>query len=154
MGPAAGEAVTESGATVRAPEGFGSVAIDGVPEDARISATLSPEAGTSVFGFVVRGEEDLTKGLQLELRPSRRQVAWLPSEALSLEVSPLATLEEVDGLDKPVQVEIVVKGDIFDASLNGTRTLVHRAPNNGRRLCVFAHNGGVTVSDLVIRPLR
>jgi hypothetical protein len=154
MLPEAGEPTASSGATVRTPEGFGAVAIDGVPQDARITATLSAEAGTSAFGIVMRSEDGLKNGLQLELRPSRRRAAWLPSEARSLEVDPLATLEEVDSLDKPVQLEIVVKGEIFDVSVNRTRTLVYRAPNKGQRMFVFAHNGGVTVSDLVIRPLR
>ncbi|MDQ6706625.1 MAG: hypothetical protein M3Z85_11700, partial [Acidobacteriota bacterium] len=156
MMPATGEPVaSKGGATVRASEGFGAVALESLPENARIAATLTASAGTMAFGLVLRGEEDIKSGLQLRFQPALRRVAWLPVEATSLTVTPLASLEGVNGFDNPIQLEVITKGDLFDVSINGVRTLAHRAPNlAGKRLFIFAHNGELTVSNLVIRRLR
>ena len=93
--------------------------------------------------------------MKLEFVPARKRVAWLPGGAGSLTVSPQSTIESVAGLEGPVRVDILVRGDIFDACLNGNRTVVFRSPGiEGARVFIFAHDREVSASGLEIRPLE
>jgi hypothetical protein len=54
-----------------------------------------------------------------------------------------------------VDLDVIAKDDIFDASINGTRTLVRKeAGLSGNRLFFYVQGGELTISNLAVRPLR
>ena len=61
----------------------------------------------------------------------------------------------MEGLDHPIEVEVIVKGDLLDVCIDGRRTLIARAAPSftGDRLFLFAQNGGATFENLEVQPL-
>jgi beta-fructofuranosidase len=168
MTPAAGDPITwhaqplTEGAivkgqnvTVHAEDGFGAVALDQVPQNMRLSLMLRPSARTTAFGVTLRGKGNYEGGVELRLEPFRHRASWHAAPAKSLAEDPLATLDQVTGLEKPVSLEIVAKESIFDVCINNQRTAIHRAAvSSGDRLFLFVTGGDVTVDKLEIRPLQ
>ena len=151
----AGTVVNEQSVTIHAEEGFGAAALDKVPPNVRLSLVLRPSATTTAFGVTLRGKGNYEGGVELRLEPFRHRVSWRAAETKSLAEDPLATIDQVAGLDKLVSLEIVAKESIFDVCINKQRTAIHRAITpGGDRLFLFAAGGEVTVDKLEIRPLQ
>ncbi|MDQ2773968.1 MAG: hypothetical protein M3Y57_03430, partial [Acidobacteriota bacterium] len=132
--------------------GAGAAYIDNVPQNARITAKI---AGKGNFGIVLRSVGNMEGGVALKLLPALHRAEWLPAASNSLASEPSSSINGVDGLDRSVDLDIVAKGDIFDASINGTRTLVRKeAGLNGNRLFFYVQGGELTISNLTVRPLR
>jgi beta-fructofuranosidase len=135
--------------------GFGYAAIAPVPADARIRVRMRPSPGVLQFGLIVRGKGQADTGMELRLDPGRRLVEWRPADARPFQQNPLAAIEAVDGLGGAVLLDVVMCGDIFDAGINGDRTLIHRAPAKaGDRLFVWAQGGRLTADQIVIDEIR
>ena len=148
-------AVVDGGRTqIMAKEGFGAAAVDQIPSDAHISLLLKASAGTKAFGVALRGKGNYESGVELRFDPARRRAEWRSAQASSLTENALASINGVSGLDQTVTLEIVVKGDIFDVSINGQRTAIHRTEAAGNRLFLFALGGAVSIQDLEVRELR
>ena len=131
--------------------GFGAMALSGVPPDARIRMRLRPAPGTLAYGIVVRGAGACESGMELRLEPERRRAAWQPIDSRSLPENRLAAIEAVEELGSLVSLDVVTRGDILDAHLNGTRTLIHRAPASaGDQVFLWAHGGKVTADEVTI----
>jgi hypothetical protein len=69
-------------------------------------------------------------------------------------------LENVEGLDGPFQLDVIVKYDptskvtLADACINGQRTMItHRYGLKGNSLYLFSTGGEVNFKDIIIRPL-
>ncbi len=123
-----------------------------LPQNFQMKATLNPTPGTAEFGLTLRSGAGMTNGLELMFRQGTHDVQWISTEAGSLGRSE-AILQGMD-CSKPLHLEIVVKDDIFDVSINGVRTLVHRAAGlNGSYGFVFARSGGVTLSGVRVAAL-
>ena len=61
----------------------------------------------------------------------------------------------MEGLDRPIEIEVIVKGDLLDVCIDGRRTLIARAAPSftGERLFLFAQNGGATFENIEVQPL-
>ena len=62
-------------------------------------------------------------------------------------------IENVTGLDRPFTLDVIVKGHIVDACIDGRRTTITPHSAEGDRLSFFAKGGEVTFEDIRIRPL-
>jgi len=152
--PGSGLEVTPDALTLATPEGFSAVAIDGVPANARIALRCNASAATTAFGIGLRSRGKYESVVELRIEPLQKRVSWRSAEQSTIVATPLSTLDQVQGLNGPVTLELISKDDLFDVEINGCRTAIHRAEATGDRLFLFAMGGQVTFDKLEIRPLR
>jgi beta-fructofuranosidase len=148
----AGVSVASDKIVIHSVEGAGAAYIDNVPQNARITAKIT---GKGAFGIVLRSDGSMEGGVVLRLIPALHRAEWLPAGSNSLASEPTSSINGVDGLDRSVDLDVIAKDDIFDASINGTRTLVRKeAGLSGNRLFFYVQGGELTISNLAVRPLR
>jgi beta-fructofuranosidase len=148
--------VTADGAAVqiRSKASFGAAEVCRFKGDGRIRARLRCSKGTGAYGIAVRGSGKYEDGMELRIEPSRKRVEWRPVSARSLEESRLRSIEAVEGLEAGAEIDILVRGDVFDVCINGQRTLIHRQKGmSGESLFLWVHNGEITAQDLSIVQL-
>ena len=121
-----------------------------VPQDFILKATLSASAGANVFGFGFNG--DSKDASWLEFAVNQGKVRWMGAP------SPAGALPSIDGvndLSHPAEVELVARGTIVDVVINGRHTLVHRMPTTvGRNITVFTRSGHLRVTHLGIESIQ
>jgi beta-fructofuranosidase len=129
-------------------------AIDSVPANFRLRVRVRPAAQGS-FGICVRGSGRYERGHQLRFEPERQKVAWRNADADTISEFERSSLYNVENLDQPFDVEILVKDDILDASIAGQHTLISRAKPafTGDRIFFSAQNGGITFENIELEPL-
>jgi beta-fructofuranosidase len=139
---------------VDSPQGFSAAALDGLPRRFLLTARVRPVRPSGAFGIGVRGSGNFRDALMLEFLPTRRRVGWRHAERASWQEEETAALYEVDGLDRPFGVELVVLDDILDLCIDRRRTLINRASlGDGNRLFLYCHECEVEFDQIVVRPL-
>jgi hypothetical protein len=138
-----GVELTDGGIRLDAGDGEAVCALRGLPRDVRIQATMRILQPAYRLGLGLRGTGRYESKYDLALRPSERRVELADQ---SLFPVPLET-----GLHT---VEIIQKGDILDACIDGSQCLVNRLPElKGDSLFLFCEGGAVAFEDLAIAPL-
>lgn len=137
--------------------------LSGVPRDVRITMRVVPQPGAKAFGLCLRGKGDCESGCLLRFQPEQRQAEYgtiVKGERDRNAVGRICggrdyALPNVEGLDRPFTLDIVVKGSIVDTCIDQRRTMIsRRSPEpDGDRLFFFAEGGEVTFEDIVVRPL-
>jgi len=155
MIPAAGEAIhtAQERFAISATEGFSVMTLDNVPANARITLECSGSPRTIAYGVGLRGQGHYERAVELRIEPFYRRVSWRSPDQSTVAATPLSTIEQVDGLNGTVFLDILSKGDLFDVSVNGNRTTIHRAEAIGTKLFLFGMGGEVTFERLTIRPI-
>jgi hypothetical protein len=126
-------------------------ALAGVPRDARVNATLQPHSATAPFTLRLRGTEAPGSGLGLRFDPIQRTAAFLFPEGARTDAAPFTESDAVEGLDRPVNLEIILVGDIVDVCINERRTLATRCQGlTGDRLAFDTCDA----ASIDVRPLR
>jgi hypothetical protein len=116
----------------------------GLPTNFRLSCLVSSTAIPARFGLGLRGEGNYAHKVDLAFLPHRQQVT-LAQESIHC----------VTGLERPFLLDVVVKADIIDACVAGSRCIINRLPGlPGDRLFFFCENGKVEFDQLVIRSLE
>ncbi len=114
--------------------------LDVVPVDTRITLRVSPQPEARCFGLRLRGAGRYESGYDLVFRPAEGTVE-LRDQSISC----------VSGLDKPFDLQIVMKEDIIDVCVDHRRCLINRLPElKGTRLFFFAHNSRVAFEEITI----
>lgn len=131
------------------------VELPNIPGDYRLQMEIVPAAGATVFGIGIRpsgeGRED---GCDLSFRPAEKRVSFSKTTGSSGKAAGGPTIDTVGGLGKPFAVDLVVRHDILDAEIAGSRSLVTRFWNPaGNRLRFFAEGGEVVFRNIRLRPL-
>lgn len=117
--------------------------IAAIPHNVRITMRITPAGRTGSFGLRLRSPGDYEQAYALAIAPAEA-IVRLGNEAIY----------GVDDLDRPLQVEIILKDDIIDVCIDNRRCLINRCPErNGNHLYFFAHNAVVTMDEIEIRPL-
>ncbi|WP_165223564.1 LamG-like jellyroll fold domain-containing protein [Aquisphaera insulae] len=127
----------------------------GIPNDVRVTMTLSPQGATR-YGVRIRASDGKADGTELSLTPAAGRVGYSASthSASSGPQPGGPSLEAVAGLDRPIRLDLVCRHDIVDVEVDGRHTLVNRYWNPaGDALGVWAEGGSLVVRDVVIRPL-
>ena len=156
--------VKSSGRGVRiASDGeFSCGAFTGVPSRARITMQVHPGHDIRSFGVCLKGDGEYRSGCELRFDPARKRVQW--GRPVNSRPGPDATtaawsgrdfaIENVEGIDRPFTLDLVVRDDIFDACIDDNRTMVIRRKRlDGDRLFLFAIDGKVLFENIRIRPL-
>lgn len=142
--------------TMSAPCELGTTAARGVPRNFHFCSRVMPGAGSAAFGLVVRGEGNYEKGYELRVEPFRRKIGWRPCQSNTVEERERFALYDVEGLDKPFTLNILVLDDLLDICVDNHRTLIVRMEKclEGDSLFFFAYCGRVVFEDIEIRPLK
>lgn len=127
-----------------APGAIGAAYIKHLPSDCRITLEIEPQGNNDEYGLFLRAGEKADNGYKLSLNPNKR-TARLGADAF---------IEAVEGLDKPIRVDIVLKGDLIDVCIDHRRCLINRLPEKkGSYLWLYAKQGTVTFKNIRVYPL-
>ncbi len=145
--------------SIAAPQGRAQLLIDGVPNDARITLILEPQAGTVSYGLRLRtttGKQDGQDGTELRLIPDAG-TAGFSHHTHSGSGGPLEGGPTIFGLRELAQatrLDVVCQHDIVDVEIAGQHTLVNRFWNpRGKGLGIWVEKGALVVHHLTVRPL-
>jgi beta-fructofuranosidase len=112
-----------------------------LPADYNLRCRVLPEKGIFRFGLGLRGKGAFEQFAELAFEPHNRRAR------LGLEM-----LDGVAGLDRPFDLQITVKDDLFDVCIANSRCLINRLPEqHGDSLFFFCENGAVTFGALEIQ---
>lgn len=124
--------------------GVGSTHLENVPVNCRITLEIEPGASIADYGLYLRSDKDADRAYRLNFSPNDKTV-WLGNTGI----------RAVDGLNKPVAVDIIMKDDIVDVSIAGKRCIVNRVPEQkGSYLWFYAKHGSVKFKSIKISPLK
>lgn len=139
-----GKATLEADAfRVDASQGIGGVYMDKLPLNCRITLDIEPDGNNNEYGLFLRCDEKAANGYKLSFSPNLRMATLLDAQ-----------IEAVQGLDKKIKVDIILKGDIIDVSINGQRCMVNRlAEKKGNCVWLYAKQGKVSFSNIKVSPL-
>lgn len=142
------DSLTKKGAddsyTITSPNGLAAFFYKDIPTDATISFKVNSRTSIEDFGCYLRSEEKGKNAYTLKLSPDDREVSLAESR-----------ITAVEGLDKQITVEIVMKGDIIDVCINNKRCIINRLyEKKGTTLGFFAKHGQVQFSNIKIQPLK
>lgn len=143
-GPHSEAALTGSGTTIRSAGSRSAMEFDGLPRHFHLKVRVQTQPGTSSFGIGLHDSLSSEAGSELRFLPDQRQI----------EIAGGATLPDVDGLVKPLDLELFVQNDMLDLCVDGRRTFSSRVRRNEKNaLSLFVERGEIHVEDLVVKPL-
>jgi sucrose-6-phosphate hydrolase SacC (GH32 family) len=118
--------------------------MEGVPRNCRITAEIEPTDNNYEYGFFLCAGDKANDGYKLSFDPNSRTVR-LGRDAI---------IDAVDGLDKTIKVDIVMKDDIIDVCVDGRRCIVNRLPERSvGHLWFYAKQGSVKFRDIKVAPI-
>jgi hypothetical protein len=124
--------------------GIGSAHLENVPVNCRITLEIDPTTSIAEYGLYLRADQDADRAYRLNFSPNDKTV-WLGN----------TSIKAVDGLDKPVKIDIIMKNDLIDVSIGGKRCIVNRVPEQrGGYLWFYAKHGSVTFKSIKISQLK
>ncbi|PSR53542.1 hypothetical protein AHMF7605_08395 [Adhaeribacter arboris] len=134
---------SENSFVIKAPNGVGTAHYENIPADCRITFEIEPTGTNEEYGLLLRSNEKGADGYKLSFSASQQIVRLHDTEIYS-----------VEGLDKPIKVDIIMKDGIIDVDVNNQRCLVNRLPEQkGNVLWFFAKHGQVKFKSIKVLPL-
>lgn len=126
--------------TVKAPNGMGALHAENLPANYRITMEIEPMGSVDEYGLNLRSRERSDGGYRLNFSPN--------SQTISLGNT---MIRAVKGLEKTIKVDIIVKDDIIDVSIDNKRCIVNRTPEQkGNFLWFYAKHGEVKFKTVKI----
>jgi hypothetical protein len=130
--------------TISSSGGLGAFFFKDVPADCSISFAIQALGSVDDFGCFLRTSNNGKDGYRLDITPQNKEVQLAES-----------SIKAVEGLDKKISVQIVMKGDIIDVCIGDKRCIVNRLyEQKGTVLGFFARHGEVAYTSIKIRPLK
>ncbi len=124
---------------------IGGAYIGNIPYNCRITLEIEPAGNNEEYGLFLRAKDKANDGYKLSFTPNTQTVrlgndAWI---------------EAVQGLDKVIKVDIVMKDDIIDVCVDGKRCIVNRLhEKKGDFLWFYARQGKVKFSNIKLYTLK
>lgn len=148
---------------IKAGPKFAAAALDGAAKNVRITLRVVPRPGAKMFGLCLRGTGDYESGCELRFDPAGQRAQYGnprqhgPAEDAAGPISRGRdyAIQNVENLDRPFTLDIIVKDDLIDTCIDGRRTmLTRRDPEpSGERIFFFAREGEVRFENVTVRPL-
>ena len=139
---------------IRAIGGFGVAMLGGIPCDARLRLEVRPVGVPGALGLCVRGNGAYESGYELRLSPHEEMVELRAPLSGTVLTSGRHALFGVERLGEPLNLDLVLLGDIIDVCIDDRRTLVNRCPEHrGDRLFLFCQDGEVVFESIEVSPL-
>jgi hypothetical protein len=115
----------------------------GVPADCKITFEAGPHGLPEEYGCFLRCDSLGGHGYRLRFSPDDREVGLAET-----------SITAVDGLDKKVRVQIILKGDIIDVCVGNKRCIDDRLyERKDGFLGFYCKHGMVEFSSIRIEPL-
>jgi hypothetical protein len=138
-----GASVDSGAVRLSAPQTLEAAALRGLPRNYRLRCHVRPTARTARFGLGLRGAGSFETFYSLTFNASERTV--------SLEGERLAAME---GLDGPLELDIVLTDDIIDVCVDQRQCLINRlGERDGDSLFLFCQAGAVSFDGIDVVPL-
>ena len=140
------ESVSQSDNSYTFNTGYGLTAsfIKDVPVNCRITMEIEPLDNYDEYGLYLRANDDAGEGYKLAVSANESSVTLADTR-----------IAAVDGLGGKVKLDIVMKDDIIDASIDGRRCIVNRVINHkGHFLWLYAKFGKVVFRSVTVAPLK
>ncbi|MDB5240431.1 MAG: hypothetical protein JWP57_1056 [Spirosoma sp.] len=129
---------------IQAINGLGAAHFQDVPVNSRITLLIEPSDKNEEYGLFLRSDQQGQQGYKLRISANERTVGLGNTR-----------IEAVEGLDKLMTLDIVMRDDIIDVCINGKRCLVNRmAEQKGTFLWLYAKQGSVAFKSVTIAPIR
>ena len=129
--------------TIRSAGGLDAVFFRDVPADCKITFDADPRGLPEEYGCFLRADSNAAHGYRLSFSPDNKTVALAET-----------SITAVDGLDKKVRVQIIMKGDIIDVCVGNKRCIDDRLyEQKGASLGFYAKHGTVDFGSIRIEPL-
>lgn len=137
------EPLNDHSVTINAPGAIGTAHLEHLPINCRITMIIEPSGPDEEFGLILHSNEHAESGYRLNFSPSTGTVE-LGNTSIS----------GVDGLYKPVKVDVVMKNGIIDVSVDDKRTIVYRTyEHRGDLLWLYTKHGKVNFKNIEIAPI-
>ncbi|QHT70636.1 family 43 glycosylhydrolase [Rhodocytophaga rosea] len=135
--------LSENSFSIHAPNGVGTAHFENIPVNGRITIEIEPTGTNEEFGLLLRSNENGSTGYNLSFSASHQTVKLHNSE-----------INSVEGLDKPLKVDIIMKDGIIDVDVDNRRCIVNRLPEQkGNVLWFYAKHGNVKFKAIKVSPL-
>lgn len=130
--------------TISSEGGLGAFFFKDVPLDATLSFDVETKGAVEEFGCFLRSDDKGRDAYRLVFTPEDEDVALAESH-----------IKAVEGLNKKMHIQVVIKGDIIDVCIAGKRTIVNRLyEKKGTVLVFFAKHGKVAFSNIKLSNLN
>ncbi|MDR3142824.1 MAG: hypothetical protein LBU37_14020 [Tannerellaceae bacterium] len=114
-----------------------------LPYNCRITLEIEPDGNNHEYGLFLRANEKAGDGYKLSFSSNLRTVQLHD-----------AHIEAVEGLDRPIKVDIILKGDIIDVCIDNKRCVVNRlAEKKGEYAWLYAKQGKVKFKNIQVETL-
>ncbi len=123
--------------------GIASARLTEVPGNCRITLQIEPAGINEEFGLILKSDEKANDGYRLNLSANNKTVSLGNT-----------TIQGVDGLGKPIIIDLVMKDGILDADIDHRRTIVNRTyERNGSVVWLYVKHGTIRVKNITVKPL-
>jgi len=116
----------------------------------RLTATLISSHSSSPFGIGIGTDETGHGGERLVIDPASKRILWANSTGEDTR----AKIEDVEGLDRPTVIDVVLDGTIADVSVDRHRTLIHRlSTTTEHQITFFTQGTDMKVSKIEVSAI-
>ncbi|MGE5608677.1 MAG: LamG-like jellyroll fold domain-containing protein [Bacillota bacterium] len=124
-------------------QGVGQALLSGLPRNARIQLRIDGKAAS--IGLRLRASDENGPNHELRVTPAQRKVSVTGGQSLI----------DVEGLNRPFTLDIILKDNLLDLCIGQQRTLVNWVPNlSGDGLILFVDRGEASFTEITASPLR
>lgn len=129
---------------ISSPNGVGSSYFENVPQNCRITLEIEPIGNNEEYGMYLRSDDKAAGGYKLNFQQNEK-VVTLGNTGISA----------VDGLNSNIKLDIIMKDDILDVSVDNRRCISNRlSQQNGSFLWLYAKHGRVKFKSIKVYPLK
>ena len=137
--------LSSDGILVNAPGDIGGAYLINVPYNCRITLEIEIEGNIDEYGLFLRAKDKANDGYKLSFSPNT-QIIGLGNDA---------RMEAVQGLDKAIKLDIVMKDEFIDVSIVNKQCMINRlSEKKGNYLWFFARNGKLKFSNIKLYPIN
>jgi hypothetical protein len=137
------EVIDKNEFTIRALGSLGLAHIEKIPVNCRITFEIDPLDNNEEVGLYLRSTAVASEGYKLSIKAAFNKI-----------ILSNTNLNGVDGLDKPCQIDIIMKENFIDVCVNNRWTIVNRLiEKKGDFIWFFAKHGQVKFKNLKIYPI-
>ena len=126
--------------TIYSPDGVGAVHYENIPPNCRISLQIIPKSINEEYGLILRADDKGSNGYRLIFSANESQVSLGNT-----------SIKGVSDLNRPIQVDIIMKNDIVDVCVDNRRCIVNRViEHKGSHLWLFAKHGKIEFKNIKV----
>jgi hypothetical protein len=128
---------------ISSPNGMGAAHFEHIPFNCRITLQIVPQGPSEDYGLVLRSNDKAADGYRLNFSANDAKVN-LGNTSISA----------VSGLNKPIQVDIIMKDDIIDVCVDNRRCIVNRTiEQKGDYLWFYIKHGYSQFKAMKVYPI-